>query len=453
MPTGPRYRLGRILSVVAIVAAIAAVALVLTRSSSHYKVHAVFQDAGQLVKGTRVQVGGVTIGQVTGIHLDATNQAVVDLDITDDSFAPLHDGTVATIRSPSLSTQAARTVSLAPGPNSNAKLADGATIGAEDTRGIVDLDELFNTLDYQTRASLQGIVHGFADQFANGQSANANRALEMLNPALSQTRKLTGELTRDTAAFERFIVESAAVVSAIAPRSPNLQHGLSSAAALTTKLAEQDSTIGDLLERTPSVLRQGRSTLAHVDDALAASRPTLRAAQPVAPRLAKVLRIVAPVAREARPAVRDLNDLLPDAQAALKGLPRLGQVGGQAIKDTTGALKGAAPIVATLRPFTPDVVSGLFDGFGGNVGGYYDANGRYARIGFELPPNFGVQGASGLGSPIGQLLNGALGGGFKTQFPNYCPGGSTQPPPDHSAPYVPDEVKGHCDPNQKPFGS
>jgi phospholipid/cholesterol/gamma-HCH transport system substrate-binding protein len=431
---------------------VAAVVVVLAGGSTHYKVHAVFQDAGQLVKGTRVQVGGVTIGSVTGIHLDDSNQAVVDLDITEDGFAPLHDGTVATIRSPSLSTQAARTVSLAPGPNSNAKLDDGATIGAEDTRGIVDLDELFNTLDYQTRSSLQGIVHGFADQFANGQSANANRALAVLNPALSQTYRLTHELTRDSAAFERFIVESAAVVSAIAPRAPDLQHGLTSAAALSTKLAEQDTTIGDLLQRAPGVLRQGRGTLERVNTALEASRPTLRAAQPVAPRLADALRLVAPVAREARPAVRDLNGLLPDAQAALKGLPRLGQIGGQALTDTTGALRGAAPIVSTLRPYVPDVVSGLFNGFGGNVAPYYDANGRYARIGFELPPNFLVQGASGLGSPVAALLNSGFGGGYKTQFPNYCPGASTLPPPDRSAPWVPDEVKGHCDPNQKPAG-
>jgi phospholipid/cholesterol/gamma-HCH transport system substrate-binding protein len=399
-----------------------------------------------------VQVGGVTVGSVTGIHLDDRNQAVVDLEITDGAFDPLHDGTVATIRSPSLSTQAARTVSLAPGPNSNAELADGGTIGTEDTRPIVDLDELFNTLDYQTRSNLQGIIHGFADQFAGGQAANANRALAMLSPALAQTRRLTGELTRDENAFQRFIVESAAVVSAIAPRDANLEHGLTSAAALTSKLAEQDATIGDLLQRAPGVLRQSRGTLAKVDRALAASRPTLRAAQPVAPRLAKVLRVVAPVARQARPAVRDLNALMPDVETALKGLPRLGRTGGQALADTTSALRGAAPIVSAVRPYTPDVVAGLFNGFGGNVGGYYDANGRYARIGFELPPNFLVQGASGVGSPVAALLNTGFGGGYKTQFPNYCPGGSTIAPPDKSAPWVPDEVKGHCDPSQVPTG-
>src|SRR5206468_9222912 len=134
------------------------------------------------------------------IALDDHNRAVVTMQITDGAFAPLHDGTIATIRSPSQSTQASRFISLQPAPNSNAKLPDGATIGADDTRGIVDLDELFNTLDYQTRSNLQGIVHGFADQFANNQSSNANRALAMLNPALSQTQRLTGALTADTSA-------------------------------------------------------------------------------------------------------------------------------------------------------------------------------------------------------------------------------------------------------------
>jgi phospholipid/cholesterol/gamma-HCH transport system substrate-binding protein len=433
----------------ALVIAVGLTAAVLLGGRGGYSVHAVFEDAGQLVKGDRVSVGGLTIGSVTGIHLDDRNRAVVTLDVTDGAFEPLHEGTVATIRSPSQSTQASRFVSLQPGANSSPGLADGATIGVENTRGIVDLDELFNTLDYQTRSSLQGIVHGMADQFGSGQAANANRALAALNPALSQTRRLTGELVRDQSAFERFIVESAAVVSAIAPRGAQLQHGITSAAAVTDKLARPDTTISDLLGRAPGVLRQASSTLANVGSALEASRPALRAARPVAPRLASVLRLVAPVARGARPAVRDLDALLPDVQTALRGLPQLQQVGGRAFSDTTSTLTRAGPTVALARPYVPDVVAGLMNGFGGNVGAYYDANGRYARIGFQLPPDFLVQGGQSLGAPVSQLLNSGFGNGFSVKTPNYCPGGSTIPA-DASGPWVPDEVKGHCDPGQTP---
>src|SRR5437764_1111987 len=142
------------------------VAALLLRGTSHYTIHAEFQDAGQLVKGDRVSVGGITIGSVKAIGLGDRSQAVVTMDITDKAFKPLHTGTTATIRSPSLSTQASRYISLAPGPNSNPKLADGGTIGAEDTAGIVDLDELLNTPNYQAPSNLQGIVHGMATQFA-----------------------------------------------------------------------------------------------------------------------------------------------------------------------------------------------------------------------------------------------------------------------------------------------
>jgi len=442
-------RMARVVALTALIIAIAVVAFVMLDGGGSYAVRAVFPDAGQLVKGNRVSVGGITIGKVEKVELGDRNEAVVTLSIDDEEFRPLHRGTIATIRSPSLSTQAGRFISLRPGPNSNPSLADGGTIGAEDTRGIVDLDELFNALDVQTRSSLQGIVHGMADQFGGGQAANANRTLAALNPALAQTQNLTTELVRDQNAFERFIVESAAVVSAIAPRTGDLQHGITSAAQLTEKLAEQDATIEDVLRRAPGVLSQARGTLADVDGALRESRPTLRAARPVAPRLARVLRLLAPVSRRARPAVRDLSALMPDVETALRGLPSLQRIGGRAFADTTSTLKGAAPVVAMARPYVPDVVAGLMNGFGGNVGAYYDANGRYARIGFELPPDFLVQGGQAGGGTVSDLINQGLGKGFKVQFPNYCPGGSTQPI-DSSGPWVPDEVKGHCDPNQKP---
>ena len=439
----------RVVAVAALVVAVAVIAVIALRGHSSYTLHAVFQDAGQLVKGDRVSVGGVTVGTVKSVDLDDRNRAVVNMDITDDELSPLHSGTVATIRTPSMSTQAGRFVSLAPGPNSNPSLPDGATIDTDHTEDIVELDELFNTLDYQTRSSLQSIIHGMGDQFADGGARDANKTLQMLNPALAQTHRLTSELTRDQAAFERFIVDSAGVVSAIAPRADNIQHGMASAAQLTGKLAEQDRTIGDLLQRAPGVLDQARTTLRDVDGALQASRPALRAARPVAPRAGAVLRRLAPVARHARPAVSDLAALMPDAETALRGLPGLEKIATPAFKSTTSTLKPVSPIVAMARPYVPDVIAGLMNGFGGNVGGYYDANGRYARIGFSLPPDFLVQGGQALGQPLSQLINSGLGNGFVLKKPDYCPGGSTTPA-DGSAPWVPDEVKGHCDPSQTP---
>src|SRR5439155_11163383 len=115
-PAG-RRGMSRALAFGALVVAAALLAALVLRGTTHYTVHAEFQDAGQLVKGDRVSVGGITIGSVKSIGLGDRSQAVVTLDITDKSFSPLHTGTTATIRSPSLSTQASRYISIAPGPN------------------------------------------------------------------------------------------------------------------------------------------------------------------------------------------------------------------------------------------------------------------------------------------------------------------------------------------------
>src|SRR5439155_8869667 len=132
VPSGPRSGLARALSVAVLVGAFALVAtVVLSSGSSTYRIHALFQDAGQLVKGDRVVVGGIAIGKVTDITLDDRSRADVTLTITDGAFNPLHDGTRASIGSPSLSTEASRFVALQPGPNSNPKLGSDATIGTD----------------------------------------------------------------------------------------------------------------------------------------------------------------------------------------------------------------------------------------------------------------------------------------------------------------------------------
>jgi phospholipid/cholesterol/gamma-HCH transport system substrate-binding protein len=61
-----------------------------------------FANAGQIVKGDDVQVGGRRIGSVKSITLTDDNQAAIKITVGDD-FAPLHQGTTALIRATSLS--------------------------------------------------------------------------------------------------------------------------------------------------------------------------------------------------------------------------------------------------------------------------------------------------------------------------------------------------------------
>src|SRR3712207_1437617 len=167
----------RPLALAALVAALAAVAvLLLGGTRDDYRVVAVAQDAGQLVKGNLVKIGGVTAGELERIVLDDRNRARLVLRIDEERFRPLHRGTTATIRATSLSSVAGRVVSLHPGPNDAPAIEDGGAIPAQDTQAVVELDQIVNTLDASTRAALQEVVHGGADALA-GRGPATRRAL------------------------------------------------------------------------------------------------------------------------------------------------------------------------------------------------------------------------------------------------------------------------------------
>src|ERR671911_662811 len=97
-----------------------------------YKVKAVFQNAGQLVPGNEIRVGGQPIGSISDIELDESANAIVTMEVGD-AVAPLHEAPPATIREPSLSGITSRYISLKPGPNNADELEDGGRIGAEET--------------------------------------------------------------------------------------------------------------------------------------------------------------------------------------------------------------------------------------------------------------------------------------------------------------------------------
>src|SRR4051812_39737854 len=189
---------GRVVALAAVVIGAVAIVIILARGGgTDYTIHAQFQTASQIVKGNLVQVSGTPIGKVQAINLTPDGQADLKLHIDQDGWAPLHEGTRATIRQASLSGVANRYVDLQLAPNSNPPLANGATISSADTTSTVDLDQIFNTLNPKTRKGLTGVVRGFGEQY-KGEGQQANQGWLYLNPSLAASSRLFSELNRDT---------------------------------------------------------------------------------------------------------------------------------------------------------------------------------------------------------------------------------------------------------------
>lgn len=422
------------------------IALLMFGGDGGYRVNAVFDNAGQLVRGNQVRVGGRPIGSVEKISLDDRSQAVVELKI-DDELAPLHAGTTATIRAASLSGIANRFVALAPGPDSNGEIADGGEIGVDETTAPVDLDQLFNTFDPKTRRGLQQLIQGQATYYG-GRSRQASEALRYLSPALSSTSRLTRELVYDDGVFDRFLVDTSRVMRAIAQRRGELASLVGNANVTATAIGDESQSLARALDLLPGSLRKANTTFVNLRSTLDDLDPLVAASKPATVELAPFLRQLRPLVRDAEPTVRDLRVLISkpgrnnDLIDLTAKLPRLARLTDSVFPRAIRTMDRSTDFVDTLRQYTPDL-AGWFTKFGQSAAAY-DANGHYARIQPIFSP-YSVNDATGLLTPVEPANR--IDGFEKLRF-RRCPGGAMQPPPDGSAPVA---VPG-CDPSTVPPG-
>lgn len=436
--------IARVLAVAALVVAVALVALAMFGQGETYRVKAVFENAGQLVPGNQVRVSGQPIGTVTEIELDESAQAVISMEIRAD-LAPLHEGTKAAIRATSLSGIANRYVSLAPGPNNAKEIADGGLIGAEDTSAAVDLDVLFNTLDGKTRQGLRNLIRGSATQY-DARGPEAAESVKYFAPFLSSTTRLTAELALDQGVLERFVKDGATTVSALAERRDDLAGLVTNTNRAFAAIASESSSLQRTLELLPDTFRKANTTFVNLRATLDDLELLVEESKPATRDLAPFLRRLRPLVAEARPTIADLRRLIrqPGANNDLIELtakqPRLAQLTGSVFPRAIRALDRSQPVVEYARLYTPDL-AGWFTKFG-QVAGYYDANGHYARVMPVFGPTRQNGGALEAVPPTQRLA------GFETGSFSRCPGGAVQPPPDGSAPVA---APG-CDPAGTPPG-
>ncbi|UTI66184.1 MCE family protein [Paraconexibacter antarcticus] len=358
-------------------AAVAAVALLGGSNAQHFDLRVA--NAGQLVKGNLVKVGGFKAGLVESIDLASDNQAIIRIKVDDTDVLPLHEGTRAEIRLSSLSSVAGRYVSLLPGPNNKPKLDDGATLAATDVSAPVELDQLFSVLNAETRRAFRSALSGSATIY-RGRAADANRALRALNPALTELATTAHEVGRDDANLERFLVQSASVMTVVAQHNPEVDSALRDASTTATTLAAKRRDLQTALRRAPGAFGQTTATLERLDATGRELQPTLRLARPVAPRLATLIRNLHTLLPPARTALASAERLVPLTMTTLRTLPRLSRTGAPALREAARALTDVAPIVAGTRPYVPDLINAFTGTFGGRSFGYYDANGHYGRV-------------------------------------------------------------------------
>jgi phospholipid/cholesterol/gamma-HCH transport system substrate-binding protein len=392
----------------------------------------IFQNAGQLVKGDQVQVGGVPVGSVNGISLTDNNLARITIGVNP-PIAPLHDGTTAVIRATSLSGVANRYISLSPGPNNGPTLPAGSTLPTTATQGIVDLDQIFDTLDARTRRALQEVIQGSAVQYS-GAEADLRRATQYFTPTLSAGDRVFKELVADQPVFTSFLVSTARLVDTIASRHDQLTGLVSGADQTFGAIGAEDAALVQALHQLPGTLRQGTTTFTNLVPTLSDVTQLVDVSKPNTLTLAPFFRQLAPFLTNATGPVHNLTLAVTrpgpdnDLTDALRALPALESALNSASPNTVKALTASTPVTSFLRPYAPDLIGWLRDF--GQTAAFFDANGHYARISPGIA-NFAQTTPTTLqpttpAAGVAPLVTGQL---------NRCPGAASQPTADGSGPW------------------
>jgi phospholipid/cholesterol/gamma-HCH transport system substrate-binding protein len=422
----------RVAAIVGLAALVIALGVILLGGDGGHKYNLLFQNASQLVPDNQVLIGGQPVGSVESIELTDDNLAEVKISVEQE----LHEGSTAVVRATSLSGVANHYVSIEPGPNDNPPLADGATLGLAETTTPADLDQFFNSFPKKVR-------HGFAD-FIQGQAAfyagrgkAGNVAAKYFGPSLNRTNAFVGELNADERLFEGFVVNSGKLATAVAERGENLSNAISNASTAFGAIAHENVAFSQTLERLPAVFRQSNTTFVNLRAALDDLDPLVETAKPATKNLAPFLAELRPVIQKAVPLFKNLRLTVRrpgkanDAAELLAALPEVQQRAAKAFPHSEEAIADFQPNLDFARAYTPDI----FNGFAklGQVTGYYDANGHYARISFSNLNIFNYSGGELQPIKPSQQFE-TLGSGETVK--RRCPGGATQPAADGSNPFV-----------------
>jgi phospholipid/cholesterol/gamma-HCH transport system substrate-binding protein len=445
----------RMAALVALAIVVIALAVVLFSGNGSHKYNLVFQNASQLVPDNQVLIGGQAVGSVDSIDLTDDNLAPIEVSVDQQ----LHEGSTAVIRATSLSGVANHYISISPGPNSNPALDDDATLGLGSTTTEVDLDQFLNTFPTPVRRALGQFVRGQAAQFSN-RGEEANQTFKYFGPALNRTSAFLRELNADQNLLERFVVSSAKLSTAVAQRGNELSSAVSNASTAFAAIASQNEAFDQTLRLLPPFMRQSNTTFVNLRAALDDLEPLLETAKPATKNLAPFLRELRPVLSKAVPVFKNLRltvgreGFANDSAELLGFLPGVQQRSSKAFPHAEQAIEDFQPNLNFIRAYTPDI----FNGFGkvGQIAGYYDGNGHYARA--QLALNlFQRNSSSGVLEPIPPSQQYEF-FGDSAAIRRPCPGGATQSAPDGSNPFTDPPFKGssvspsECDPADAPPG-
>jgi len=305
-----------------------------------YRFEVAFADATTLANQADVRIAGVNVGKVVSQKLDKTdNRNLVTINMNR-SFAPIPKDTRAILRRKTLLGETY--VELSPGTRRKGNyLPDGGRLANSRVEPIVQLDQIYQAFDPQTRKAFQQWVQNNAKVISGGRGQDLNDALGNLQGFAEDGAGVLGVLDRQGNDLHNFIKNTGVVFHALTQRQGVLRQLIvNSNDVFSTTQAEQKA-LSQVFDILPTFEDESKATLARLQTFSENAHPLVNDLKPVADRL--------------RPTVRDLSALAPQLTTFFKSkLPPLIRVAKPNLPNGERFLRGASPLMDGLHTFFPE---------------------------------------------------------------------------------------------------
>jgi phospholipid/cholesterol/gamma-HCH transport system substrate-binding protein len=305
-----------------------------------YRLNAVFSSSVNVRPKSPVRIAGVTVGTVTSTSLESSHVARVTMEIEGKGL-PIHSDATLKIR-PKIFLEGNWFVELQPGSPSAPTLSSGATIPVTQTSEPVQLDQVLDALNTDTRANLQTFLveYGAALTAKPTPAENAEQSPEVsglnMAQALNKAYRLGPEALRDGTIVNQAFAGT---------ETHDLSKLFASIEKVSAELDVHEQALGEMVGHL--------NTFLHI---FAAQGPSVRAAVAELPRALRGTEQGFAELRGAAPSIRTFaRDLIPGVEQ----IPATDAAAFPWIEQIRAALKPSelGGVAAALRTAVPEVAS------------------------------------------------------------------------------------------------
>ncbi|GAC1575300.1 MAG: hypothetical protein NVS3B24_03790 [Candidatus Dormibacteria bacterium] len=237
-----------------------------------YRVSFGVRDADGLVDGDDVRIAGIPVGKVLLVQTTAKG-AMVTMGI-DPKYSPIYSDATVLIRPKSLLGE--KYVDMQKGA-SNVAVTDGGSIPATQAASQVEVDQVLNNSDPETRKALSVDLQSLG-QGLEGRGKDLNATLPELQKIAEHLSNVSARFKDRTAQIDHILVDTDIILSTLADEHSQLARLLQSADGVTATIAANNDHLAGLING-------GSSTIARLNTAYALQNndQNIRSATELAP--------------------------------------------------------------------------------------------------------------------------------------------------------------------------